>query len=77
MAKEFLVKIGLKFLGAACISWALFSLFFEFSTTLFPLINYIGMEYSGPGFAFPTGEMVAFAIGLTLLLADFDFLFKK
>jgi len=78
-------KVGVKFIGAILVSWATFSVITNFYDDLFKTLSGITSIFQGTGGSLAAGgsylvfapEMIAFAAGLTLLLANFDFLLKK
>jgi len=79
-----LQQIGIKFVGALLSSYALFSVIERFSESIAQNTSTLISTNLGTGgtyITYQTGslsiEIILFAIGLTLLLANFDFLFKK
>lgn len=79
-----LLKIGVKFIGALLMSYSLFSAIEKLSDAIGQNIGTLvsaNLATGGSYATYQTGslsiEIILFAIGLTLLLANFDFLFKK
>ena len=83
-----MLGLGIKFVGALMSSWALFSALDKFTlrisnnfgfliSNLLPAGETMGLSFGYNDLGLLTVEMVVLAIGLTLLLGNFEGLGKK